>query len=191
MYRPQSMYNEEKRKKCLPFQFHRQTTKSTILTTFFFVRTQVEKSCCHTIGETNCSGRRILCTNGNGYHGRARLVLGSIGNNSNAQKCFGHGIVEGMSATTTTAVSSDVFKRLEMNFNDFVYFVFVFQFKRMLNKELSHFSESSRSGNQISEYICSTFLGKSSPSSSSNHFSFNCIWWLRNSVHKFREHVLP
>lgn len=35
-----------------------------------------------------------------------------------------------------------------------------FQFKRMLNKELSHFSESSRSGNQISEYICSTFLGK-------------------------------
>ena len=32
----------------------------------------------------------------------------------------------------------------------------------MLNKELSHFSESSRSGNQISEYICSTFLGKSS-----------------------------
>lgn len=31
----------------------------------------------------------------------------------------------------------------------------------MLNKELSHFSESSKSGNQISEYICSTFLGKS------------------------------
>ena len=28
----------------------------------------------------------------------------------------------------------------------------------MLNKELSHFSES-KSGNQISEYICSTFLG--------------------------------
>ena len=34
-----------------------------------------------------------------------------------------------------------------------------FQFKRMLNKELSHFSES-KSGNQISEYICSTFLGE-------------------------------
>ena len=29
----------------------------------------------------------------------------------------------------------------------------------MLNKELSHFSES-KSGNQISEYICTTFLGK-------------------------------
>ena len=28
----------------------------------------------------------------------------------------------------------------------------------MLNKELSHFSES-KSGNQISEYICNTFLG--------------------------------
>ncbi|XP_042234464.1 cAMP-specific 3',5'-cyclic phosphodiesterase 4C-like isoform X2 [Homarus americanus] len=32
------------------------------------------------------------------------------------------------------------------------------KFKRMLNKELSHFSESSKSGNQISEYICTTFL---------------------------------
>ena len=30
----------------------------------------------------------------------------------------------------------------------------------MLNKELSHLSESSRSGNMISEYICTTFLGK-------------------------------
>ncbi|CAL4093271.1 unnamed protein product [Meganyctiphanes norvegica] len=34
----------------------------------------------------------------------------------------------------------------------------VIQFKRMLNKELSHFSESSKSGNQISEYLCTTFL---------------------------------
>ncbi|XP_062701648.1 cAMP-specific 3',5'-cyclic phosphodiesterase isoform X4 [Aedes albopictus] len=34
------------------------------------------------------------------------------------------------------------------------------KFKRMLNKELSHLSESSKSGNQISEYICSTFLDK-------------------------------
>ncbi|VVC92845.1 unnamed protein product [Leptidea sinapis] len=33
-------------------------------------------------------------------------------------------------------------------------------FKRMLNKELSHFSESSKTGNQVSEYICSTFLDK-------------------------------
>ncbi|PSN33873.1 cAMP-specific 3' [Blattella germanica] len=39
----------------------------------------------------------------------------------------------------------------------------VFQFKRMLNKELSHFSESSKSGNQISEYICSTFLDTTEP----------------------------
>lgn len=45
------------------------------------------------------------------------------------------------------------------------------QFKRMLNKELSHFSESSKSGNQISEYICSTFLGK---------FSKLFIMWLQN-----------
>ena len=40
-----------------------------------------------------------------------------------------------------------------------IYFSHLFQFKRMLNKELSHFSES-KSGNQISEYICNTFLGE-------------------------------
>lgn len=34
------------------------------------------------------------------------------------------------------------------------------QFKRMLNRELSHLSEMSRSGNQVSEYISTTFLGK-------------------------------
>jgi len=34
------------------------------------------------------------------------------------------------------------------------------QFKRMLSRELLHFAETSKSGNQISEYICNTFLGK-------------------------------
>lgn len=34
------------------------------------------------------------------------------------------------------------------------------QFKRMLNRELTHLSEMSRSGNQVSEYISNTFLGK-------------------------------
>ncbi|CAH1774431.1 unnamed protein product [Owenia fusiformis] len=34
------------------------------------------------------------------------------------------------------------------------------KFKRMLNRELSHFAESSKSGNQISEYICNTFLDR-------------------------------
>uniref|UniRef100_A0A3P9AH23 Phosphodiesterase n=1 Tax=Esox lucius TaxID=8010 RepID=A0A3P9AH23_ESOLU len=32
------------------------------------------------------------------------------------------------------------------------------KFKRMLNRELSHLSEMSRSGNQVSEYISSTFM---------------------------------
>uniref|UniRef100_A0A2K6EXJ2 Phosphodiesterase n=1 Tax=Propithecus coquereli TaxID=379532 RepID=A0A2K6EXJ2_PROCO len=32
------------------------------------------------------------------------------------------------------------------------------QFKRMLNRELTHLSETSRSGNQVSEYISRTFL---------------------------------
>lgn len=36
-----------------------------------------------------------------------------------------------------------------------------FQFKRMLNRELTHLSETSRSGNQVSEYISHTFLGES------------------------------
>ncbi|KAF4518051.1 hypothetical protein B566_EDAN009001 [Ephemera danica] len=60
------------------------------------------------------------------------------------------------------------FNNCKMTFNnqtisDFTWlsvFVDVTMFKRMLNKELSHFSESSKSGNQISEYICSTFLDK-------------------------------
>lgn len=33
------------------------------------------------------------------------------------------------------------------------------QFKRMLNRELTHLSEMSRSGNQVSEFISNTFLG--------------------------------
>lgn len=37
------------------------------------------------------------------------------------------------------------------------------QFKRMLNRELTHLSETSRSGNQVSEYISSTFLGEEPP----------------------------
>lgn len=50
--------------------------------------------------------------------------------------------------------------KLEIWLIFFFFFFHWLQFKRMLNKELSHFSESSKSGNQISEYICSTFLGK-------------------------------
>ncbi|KAM9331392.1 3',5'-cyclic-AMP phosphodiesterase 4C-like isoform 2-T2 [Gastrophryne carolinensis] len=34
------------------------------------------------------------------------------------------------------------------------------KFRRMLNRELTHLSETSRSGNQVSEYISSTFLDK-------------------------------
>ncbi|XP_055731393.1 cAMP-specific 3',5'-cyclic phosphodiesterase 4D-like isoform X8 [Salvelinus fontinalis] len=38
--------------------------------------------------------------------------------------------------------------------------IMCFCFKRMLNRELSHLSEMSRSGNQVSEFISSTFLDK-------------------------------
>ncbi len=37
--------------------------------------------------------------------------------------------------------------------------LYLFQFKRMLNRELTHLSELSRSGNQVSEFISNTFLG--------------------------------
>uniref|UniRef100_A0A8C5F620 Phosphodiesterase n=1 Tax=Gadus morhua TaxID=8049 RepID=A0A8C5F620_GADMO len=37
------------------------------------------------------------------------------------------------------------------------------KFKRMLNRELTQLSETSRSGNQVSEFISSTFLGKQLP----------------------------
>lgn len=49
----------------------------------------------------------------------------------------------------------------------------------MLNRELSHLSEMSRSGNQVSEYISNTFLGE--------HCS---TFWTDNS-HWHREHVVP
>ena len=38
--------------------------------------------------------------------------------------------------------------------------VVLFQFKRMLNRELNHLSEMSRSGSQVSEYLSNTFLGE-------------------------------
>ena len=56
------------------------------------------------------------------------------------------------------------------------------QFKRMLNKELSHFSES-KSGNQISEYIRNTYLGEY-PSSSSAQSSAIVIVYLNCHLSK-------
>ena len=57
---------------------------------------------------------------------------------------------------TCIDTSRNIFVHEKVNSSIIIFFQF--QFKRMLNKELSHFSES-KSGNQISEYICSTFLG--------------------------------
>lgn len=52
------------------------------------------------------------------------------------------------------------------------------QFKRMLNRELSHLSEMSRSGNQVSEYISNTFLGErcSTYSHANNHTHTHCSY---------------
>lgn len=53
--------------------------------------------------------------------------------------------------------------------------MFMLQFKRMLNRELTHLSEMSRSGNQVSEFISSTFLGNDTHQSSS---STQSEWWI-------------
>ena len=45
------------------------------------------------------------------------------------------------------------------------------KFKRMLNKELSVFSESSKSGNQIADHITSTYYG----GSCHNRFQILCF----------------
>ena len=58
--------------------------------------------------------------------------------------------------TPSTTYPGDIIEWVDIFYFDEIFF---FQFKRLLNKELSHFSES-KSGNQISEYICNTFLGE-------------------------------
>lgn len=52
------------------------------------------------------------------------------------------------------------FKKAILSYNTATLLDFSSQFKRMLNRELSHLSEMSRSGNQVSEYISSTFMGE-------------------------------
>lgn len=50
----------------------------------------------------------------------------------------------------------------------------------MLNRELTHLSEMSRSGNQVSEFISNTFLGKSDPLLHRNRYTerreISCFW---------------
>lgn len=53
----------------------------------------------------------------------------------------------------------------------------------MLNRELSHLSEMSRSGNQVSEYISSTFLGEWDQDGISVHFSFTTFAKLKTINH--------
>ena len=55
------------------------------------------------------------------------------------------------------------------------------QFKRMLNKELSHFSES-KSGNQISEYIRNTYLGEYPSSSAAQSYSIVILILIANAM---------
>lgn len=36
----------------------------------------------------------------------------------------------------------------------------IFQFRKMLNKELSHFAESSKSGTQVSQFLINTYMDR-------------------------------
>ena len=38
--------------------------------------------------------------------------------------------------------------------------LFIFQFRKLLNKELSHFAESSKSGVQVSKFLINTYMDK-------------------------------
>lgn len=52
----------------------------------------------------------------------------------------------------------------------------------MLNRELTHLSEMSRSGNQVSEYISNTFLGENNNLSAILEFSLGLFVlgrWIR------------
>lgn len=62
------------------------------------------------------------------------------------------------------------------------------QFKRMLNRELTQLSETSRSGNQVSEFISSTFLGKTfffmrSLKEYSETYTVHAQHWTDNDIH--------
>jgi len=48
------------------------------------------------------------------------------------------------------------------------------QFKRLLNRELHHFSGTSHAGSEISEYICNTFLG--------THSTFHMVYRFYGSL---------
>ncbi len=56
----------------------------------------------------------------------------------------------------------------------------------MLNKELSHFSESSHSGNQISEYLCNTFLGEPAEKVIGGNIIF---WEILDNVNIFNSRI--
>lgn len=54
-------------------------------------------------------------------------------------------------------------------------FVSVLKFKRMLNRELTQLSETSKSGNQVSEFISSTFLGKTNTYMYIQNVRYRCL----------------
>lgn len=130
---------------------------SRLLTNTFPLFYQIKTKQCSSDAnpEGTHSRGRVVCEAGFGYGRRAGLVSGSARDGADASQCFRHGIPEGTFRCVFVMCIPSKW---------FFFFFFSFlpeQFKRMLNKELSHLSESSKSGNQISEYICSTFLGES------------------------------
>lgn len=55
----------------------------------------------------------------------------------------------------------------------------------MLNRELTHLSEMSRSGNQVSEYISNTFLGENNHLNAILNFSLELFVFGGRLGHQF------
>lgn len=95
---------------------------------------------------------------GSGDAGRAGLVSGSAGDTADAALSGGDGLQQGEEGQI--AQLACLWPRCPHHHCPHL----PLQFKRMLNRELTHLSETSRSGNQVSEYISRTFLGE--------------LWWV-------------
>lgn len=92
---------------------------------------------------------------------------GREGRGPSSERSVGIGMPQSSSSSSTSKLAMETLEELDWCLDQLetiqahrsVGDMATSKFKRMLNKELSHFSES-KSGSQISEYIYRTFLGQ-------------------------------
>lgn len=102
---------------------------------------------------THLAPRGLWATAGTGDAGRAGLVPGAAGDTADSSLGGRDGLQQGEDAAPLFAVLPTHRPPCSSSSR-------APQFKRMLNRELTHLSETSRSGNQVSEFISQTFLGE-------------------------------